>query len=136
MLLGRLSRLERTWAMPANPARVRARLAGLPHTLDACERRIARHLEVEERTLYPRLHAHLPDETGTLEAALREHDTLRQLIELLRHKSHRLAGSEAGVEGDIEAALHDLVDLWRLHARRVDDVIAPLLARLPGVDHG
>lgn len=86
--------------------------------------------------LYPTLHAHLPEDTGTLDAALREHDTLREIMHLLRQRGERYAKGEAGADDEIAVTLHDLIELWRQHARRIDGVLAPLLTRWPEVHRG
>jgi hemerythrin-like domain-containing protein len=135
-LLGRLSRFERTWSRPATSARLRQRRAALPRLIDACDSGIAPHLANEETVLYPTLHAHLPEDTGTLDAALREHDTLREVMSLLRQRGERYIGGETAAEVEIAATLQDLIELWRQHVRRIDNVIAPLIARWPEAHHG
>jgi hemerythrin-like domain-containing protein len=87
------------------------------------------HMTYEEKEIYPALDRCLPAEVGSAQAMLREHETMRGLISLLRRGRARLAG-DADLWVDLAADLDDLALLLRDHIRKEDGVINPLLQRL------
>jgi hemerythrin-like domain-containing protein len=127
-LLTRLSRAQRLWDDAREQDRRGAAL--LAARLTRCADDIADHLADEERSVYPLLRSRLPPETGTLEAALYEHATLRDLLAVLRDRCADVAAGRADAAPVVGAVLRDLLALWRLHARRIDRAVAPLLRRL------
>lgn len=131
-----LLRLERI-ADGADRSRLAGRrFAAFWELVRACDRHIAPHLLVEERAIYPRLRECLPAENDAVDAAMREHETLRELVGLLRARSRSLRSGARDGEAEIAETIRDLVTLWRAHAHRVDAVVAPLLKRVKEAPHG
>lgn len=131
-----LVRLERMVAGVGASRRGKVLFAALGDFVETCERRIAPHLAVEERSIYPHLRECLPEENDAVDAAIREHDTLRELIGLLQLRSERLRSGEPDSDVDIAETIRDLATLWRAHAHRVDEVVRPLLKSLREEPHG
>ncbi len=101
--------------------------AALDRFLDFSATTLEPHLVDEEQRVYPLLDRYLPRETGSTAALLREHDTARGLLALLR-QSRRRRGGEA--EADVAVVVQDLGLLLRDHIRKEDGVVNPLLERL------
>jgi hemerythrin-like domain-containing protein len=99
----------------------------LDHFLDFGERTLEPHLRDEEQYVYPLLDRYLPRETGFAAAILREHDTARGLLVLLRQNRRRIDGE---AEADVAVVVQDLALVLRDHIRKEDGVINPLLERL------
>ncbi|MGQ0734055.1 MAG: hemerythrin domain-containing protein [Acidobacteriota bacterium] len=122
-----LARTGTAWATRRAAAAPRSSLARL---LAECERRLVDHLGEEERGVYQRLPAQVSQDTGALQVALDDHATLRDLIGFLRQGYAAFDAGDAEAEESVTTTLNDLIDLWRVHVRRVDRVIGPLLRRL------
>lgn len=131
-----MTRLERIAAGVDGSRRPRGLFTALGEFIDTCDRGIEPHLAIEERTIYPHLRGCLPAENEAVDAAIREHETLRELIALLRLRSERLRLREPDADVDIAETIRDLATLWRAHAHRVDEVVAPLLKSLKEAPHG
>lgn len=101
-----------------------------------CGCRIEPHFELEERRIYPHLRECLGEGNGAVDEAIREHDTLRELIGLLRLRSDRLRSGTRDSSPDVAETIRDLETLWHAHAHRVDAVMAPLLKTLKEEPHG
>jgi hypothetical protein len=129
-LLAELSRADGAWAAGAADTVGLAWHGSFPVDLQRCADRLVAHLADEERLVYPHLADCLPLESGALEAALDEHATLRNLLTLLQQWTASPTSVASDDAAAIGATLRDLLDLWRMHAHRVDDVIGPLLAEL------
>lgn len=112
-----------------------ALLAVLGGFLEVCQRVVEPHMAVEERELYPLLDRYLPPDVGSAEAMLREHETLRGLVALLRRGHDRLNRGVAEAEDEVVTTAEDLVLLLREHIRKEEGVIQPLLRRLMGASH-
>ncbi len=129
LLLTRLSRADVIWrARTAAPDPSRSGRASV--AVQRCASDIVAHLADEERSVYPLLRARLPFETGTLDATLTDHATLRDLVSLLRQRCVEADDGAPEAAPAAGAVLRDLLEVWRLHARRVDRAVAPLLRRL------
>ncbi len=131
-----LQRLERLTAGADGSRLARGRFAALGELVTACDRHIEPHLLIEECRIYPRLRDCLPADNGAVEAAIREHDTLRELVGLLQARSRRLRSGECDCEVEVAETIRDLATLWRAHTHRVDGVLAPLLKTLTEAPHG
>jgi hemerythrin-like domain-containing protein len=97
--------------------------------LALCDEALEPHMSYEEEEVYPALDRCLPPEVGSAQAMLREHETVRGLIALLRRGRARLLGGRA-VEAELATDAQDLALLLRDHIRKEDGVINPLLQRL------
>lgn len=113
-----------------------ALLAALEGFLELCQRVLEPHMAVEEREVYPLLDRYLPPDVGSAEGMLREHETLRGLVALLRRGHDRLSRGAAEAESDVVTTAEDLVLLLREHIRKEEGVIQPLLRRLMGASRG
>lgn len=100
----------------------------LDHFLAFDETTLEPHFRDEERRLYPLLERYLPRETGSAAAMLREHDTARGLVAMLRQNRWRIGGG--GAEADVAVTIQDLALVLKDHIRKEDGVINPLLERL------
>ena len=99
----------------------------LDHFLDFGERTLEPHLRNEEQYVYPLLDRYVPRETGSAAAMLREHETARGLLAMLRQNRRRIGGE---AEADVAVIVQDLALVLRDHIRKEDGVIHPLLERL------
>jgi hemerythrin-like domain-containing protein len=131
-----LGRLVRMVAAADRTTPPRTLLTALREFVGTCQRRIGPHFDVEERHIYPHLRDCLPEESAAVDDALREHDTLRELIGLLRLRSDDLRAGAPDSGTDIAETIRDFATLWRAHAHRVDHVVAPLLKTLNEEPHG
>ncbi|MPZ19905.1 MAG: hypothetical protein GEV06_18615 [Luteitalea sp.] len=130
-----LIRLERIVARVDGSKRAKVLLTAVGDFVETCDRRIEPHLAIEERSIYPHLRERLPAENDAVDAAIREHETLRELIGLLRVRSGRLRSDEPDSDVEIAETVRDLATLWRAHAHRVDEVVGPLLKSLKEEPH-
>jgi hemerythrin-like domain-containing protein len=106
------------------------RVMALGNFLDFCESTLEPHMRDEEQHVYPLLDRYLAREIGSVEAMLREHETARGLVPLLRQGCARLRLGAPEVELDVAVMAQDLALLLRDHIRKEDGVINPLLERL------
>lgn len=124
-----LEEQERTWrvlgegSVPATPAF---------DALRRCADRLGACLTDEVRRVHPVVRLHLPAETGTMDVVREEQATLEHLVTLLGERLAACKRGEPGAGATVGVVLHDLVDVWRTHVRRFDQVIDPLLRRLKG----
>ena len=102
-------------------------VTALGNFLDFCESTLEPHFRNEERDVYPLLDRYLPRETGSAAAMLREHETARGLLAMLRQNRRRIGGE---AEADVAVIVQDLALVLRDHIRKEDRVINPLLERL------
>lgn len=100
--------------------------------LRECAERLCACLADEAERVHPLVRAHLPVETGTLEVVCDEYATLNHLVTLLRERLAACERGEPGASATAGVVLRDLIDAWRTHVRRFDQVIEPLLQRLEG----
>jgi hypothetical protein len=108
-------------AAPARPA---------ANALRACATQLSACLADEVDRVHPLVRSRLPIETGTLDVVRDEHATLTHLVSLLHDRLGACERGEPGADATVGVVLRDLVDVWRTHVRRFDQVIDPLLARL------
>jgi hemerythrin-like domain-containing protein len=125
-----LHRLERILAGINGSRRPRLLLTALGEFVETCDRCIEPHLATEERAIYPHLRQCLPAENDAVSDAIREHETLRELIGLVRLRSDRLLSGAPDSHVDMAETIGDFATLWRAHAHRVDEVVGPLLKSL------
>jgi hemerythrin-like domain-containing protein len=107
-----------------------ALLAPLGEFLELCDEALEPHMKYEEEQVYPELDRYLPPEVGSGLAMLREHETMRGLIAILRRGRTRLQVGVDEAGADLASAVRDLALLLRDHIRKEDHVINPLLQRL------
>jgi len=98
--------------------------------LETWETTLAPFLEAEERSVYPLLDRHLPEEVRSPELLRRELATLRDLVPMLALTRERLRRGEPGADEEAQVLIEDLVLLAREHIRKEDQVVYPLLLRL------
>lgn len=98
--------------------------------LDFFETAIEPHMRCEEAQLYPLLEHYLPEGVGSADTMLREHETLRSLVGLLRQARRRLAASDVAAASGVAILVQDVALLLRDHIRKEDGVINPLLERI------
>jgi hemerythrin-like domain-containing protein len=126
-VLEAVRRLETVCAAGAAPDSVAEAVGSF---LDVFQASIEPHMQREEAETYPLLERYLPEDVGSAHAMLREHETLRSLVELLRQACRRLvAGDTAGLT-EISTLVQDVALLFRDHIRKEDGVINPLLERI------
>ena len=126
--LGALDRLEAALEGGLNgPAPF---LQALDEFLSVFDRVVAPHMAAEEQDLYPLLDRCVPPEVGSAEAMLREHETMRSLVALLRRGRERLARQASDAEVEALTAAQDFTLLLREHIRKEEHVVNPLLRRL------
>jgi hemerythrin-like domain-containing protein len=88
--------------------------------VDFFRRDVEQHFDAEERDLYPVLAEVLPADVGSAQAMLREHETIRALVEAL----------DTARGEELVATTRDLALLLREHIRKEEAVIFPLVLRL------
>ena len=129
-VVARLETALRARPESAAPGRDRRLLTALSELLDFHESTLEPHMRDEEAHVYPLLHRYLPQEIGSAEAMLREHETARAIIRLLAQGRVRLRQRAPEAESDVAVLVQDLALLLREHIRKEDGVINPLLERL------
>jgi len=105
-------------------------VTALGNFLDFCESTLEPHMRDEEQHVYPLLDRYLAREIGSAEAMLREHETIRGLVSMLRTSCTRMRHGAPEAKSDVTVVAQDLALLLRDHIRKEDGVINPLLERL------
>jgi len=105
-------------------------VAALGKFLDFCESTLEPMMRDEEQRVYPLLDRYLPREIGSTAAMLREHETIRSLVSMLRTSGTRMRQGAPEAKSDVAVVAQDLTLLLRDHVRKEDGVIHPLLERL------
>ena len=98
--------------------------------LDFFEAAIEPHLQREEARIYPLLEHYLPEGVGSADTMLREHETLRSLVTLMRRIHRRLAAGDAAAATEGSVLAQDVALLLRDHIRKEDGVINPLIEQI------
>lgn len=105
-------------------------VAALGKFLDFYESTLEPLMRGEEQHVYPLLDRYLPREIGSTAAMLREHETIRGLVSMLRTSCARMRQGAPEAKSDVAVLAQDLTLLLRDHVRKEDGVIHPLLERL------
>lgn len=109
---------------------VGALLAFVGSFVDFFETTIEPHMRREEAQIYPLLEHYLPDGVGSADTMLREHETLRSLVGLMRQARRRLTAGDVAAASGAAVLAQDVALLLRDHIRKEDGVINPLLERI------
>ncbi len=125
-----IDRLEEALRVASASGDKAAVLGAVCAFLHDCEVVLEPHMEAEEREVYPLLDRYLPAEIESSEAMLREHETARGLVALLRRGRERLSHGAVDAESEVATLVQDLALLLRDHIRKEEGVINPLLRQL------
>jgi len=98
--------------------------------LDFYESTLEPLMRDEEQHVYPLLDRYLPGEIGSTAVMLREHETIRGLVSMLRTSCTRMRQGAPEAKLDVAVLVQDLAFVLRDHIRKEDGVVNPLLERL------
>lgn len=122
-----LDAVHRLEAGCAGDATAEAMAAPVDAFLGFFETTLEPHMRREEAQVYPLLERYLPRDVGSADAMLREHETLRSLVELMRQACSRLVAGDCAAAAEAATLAQDVALLLRDHIRKEDGVINPML---------